>query len=95
MGKIVEIALLYIFISSVNFRLPFERTTQLMVMLGATSLTLMLDPERTDGARMVSLVFLIIINVYALACLSGMGRILFSKNAYSASLATKETMPRT
>jgi hypothetical protein len=75
--------------------LPSERTTRLMVMLGATSLMLMPDPEHTDGGKMVSPVFLIIINAYALPCLSGMGRILFLKNAYSVSLGIKETMPRT
>ena len=66
-----------------------------MVMLGATSLMPMQDPERTDGGRMVSPGFLTITNVYALPCLSGMERIPFSKNAYSVSLATKETMART
>jgi hypothetical protein len=66
-----------------------------MVILGPTSLMLMLDPERTDGARMVLPVFLTIINVYALVYLSGMGRILFLKNAYTVSLTTKETMART
>lgn len=77
------------------FRLPFERTTRMMVILGLTSLMLMQDLERTDGGRMVLLVFLIIINVYALVYLSGMGRILFLKNAYTVSLTTKETMART
>ena len=77
------------------FRLPFERTTRLMVILGLTSLMLMQDPERIDGERMVLPVFLTIINVYALVCLSGTGKILFLKNAYSVSLTTKETMART
>jgi len=45
-----------------------------MLMLGATSLMHMQDPERTDGGRMVSPVFLTITNVYALPCLSGMER---------------------
>ena len=78
-----------------DFRLPFERTTRLMAILGHTSLMLMQDPERTDGGKMVLPVFLTIINVYALVYLSGMGRILFLKNAYTVSLTTKETMART
>jgi hypothetical protein len=78
-----------------DFRLPFERTTRMMVILGPTSLMLMQDPERIDGGRMVLPVFLTIINVYALVYPSGMGRILFLKNAYTVSLTTKETMART
>jgi hypothetical protein len=65
-----------------------------MVILEPTSLMLMQDPECTDGGRMVLPVFLTIINVYALVYLSGAGRILFSKNAYSVSSTTKETMAR-
>jgi hypothetical protein len=79
----------------INFSLPYERTIPPMVILGLTSLMLMQDPERTDGGRMVLPVFLTIINVYALVYLSGTGRILFSKNAYSVSLTTKEIMART
>jgi hypothetical protein len=64
-------------LAHIKFRLPSEKTTRLMVMLGATSLMLMPDPEHTDGGKMVSPVFLIIVNAYALACLSGMERIQF------------------
>ena len=78
-----------------DFSLPFERTTRLTVILGPTFLTLMQDPERTDGGRMVLPVFLTIINVYALVYLFGTARILFSKNVYTVSLITKETMART
>lgn len=96
MGKILEIAFCHIIHwFDMNFRLPFERTTRLMVMLGATSLILMQDPERTDGERMVSLVFPIIINVFVLPCLSGMGRIPSLKNACSVSLVIKAIMAKT
>jgi hypothetical protein len=78
-----------------DFRLPFERTTRMMAILGSTSLMLIQDPERTDGGRMVLPVSLTIINVFALVYLSGMGRILFLKNAYTVSLTTKEIMART
>ena len=75
--------------------LLFERITRLMVILGPISLMLKQDLERTDGGRMVLLVFLTIINVYALVYLSGTGRILFLKNAFTVSLTTKVTMVRT
>ena len=97
MGKILRDRILFFSLTHwiMDFSLPFERTTRLMVILGPTSLMLMQDPERTDGGRMVLPVFLTIINVYALVYLSGTERIPFSKNACSVSLTTKETMVRT
>ena len=82
-------------LAHIKLRLPLEKTTPMMVMLGVTSLILMQDPGRIDGERMVSPVYLIIINVYVLPCPYGMKRILFLRNAYSVSLAIKETMART
>jgi len=78
-----------------DFSLLFERITRMMAILGPTSLMLMQDLERTDGGKMALPVSLTIINVYALVYLSGTGRILFLKNAYTDSLTTKETMVRT
>lgn len=97
MGKILKDRIFVIFMAHriMDFSLPFERTTRLMVIPGPTFLMLTQDPERIDGGKMVLPVFLTIINAYALVYLSGTGRILFSKNAYSVSLTTKETMART
>ena len=97
MGKILrDLILSFSFAHrTMDFSLPFERTTRLMVILGPTFLMPMQDPERTDGGRMVLPVFLIITNVYALVYLSGTGRILFSRNACTVSLTTKEIMART
>ena len=75
-------------------RLLSARIILEMVMPGVTSLTIMLVPELTDGARTVSLVSPITINVPVFRFHFGTKTIISSRNVSLVLPVIKETMER-